>query len=99
RRRPGARAGLDGSRARGRRDLATRSRDLERFAGLGYDPADVDLDAVARRARDAFDGKMAARERALSASRRAIRSSANAIRALHRLERDRARELTEEARA
>ncbi len=42
---------------------------------------------------------MAARERALSASRRAIRSSANAIRAIHREEPEAAHRLMEEARA
>jgi translin len=59
----------------------------------------VDLEPLARRFREAFDVKMVARERALSASRRAIRSSANAIRALHRHDRERAGQLMEEARA
>jgi translin len=59
----------------------------------------VDLEPLAREFREAFDVKMAARERALGASRKAIRSSANAIRALHRHDRERAAELMEEARA
>lgn len=41
---------------------------------------------------------MAARERALPASRKAVRSSANAIRAIHRADWDQAHRLQEEAR-
>jgi len=59
----------------------------------------MDLEPLGSRIRDEFDAKVAARERALSASRKAIRSSANGIRALHRGERDKASELMEEARA
>ncbi|HMC37048.1 MAG TPA: haloacid dehalogenase [Actinomycetota bacterium] len=46
-----------------------------------------------------FDRKMAARERALPASRRSIRASANAIRAIHRGELDEAHRLMEASRA
>jgi translin len=59
----------------------------------------VDLDHLARQFHERFDAKMAARERALTSARRAIRSSANAIRAIHRLDRDAAHRLMEEARA
>jgi translin len=58
----------------------------------------VDLQDLARQFQERFDHKMAARERALSASRRAIRSSANAIRAIHREEPDLAHRLMAEAR-
>ena len=54
---------------------------------------------MARQFHERFDAKMAARERALTAARRAIRSSANAIRAIHRLDRDAAHRLMDEARA
>src|SRR5207244_13324979 len=46
-----------------------------------------------------FDEKTAAREKALPAARRAIRCCANAIRAIHRLEMEKAEGLMEEARA
>lgn len=59
----------------------------------------MDLEPLGQGFREAFDAKMVARERALSASRKAIRSSANCIRALHRGDRTRASELMEEARA
>jgi translin len=59
----------------------------------------VNLDPLARQFQERFDAKSAARERALVAARRAIRSSANAIRAIHRLDRDAAHRLMEEARA
>ena len=59
----------------------------------------MDLEPLGARFRETFDAKMAARERALAASRKAIRSSANCIRALHRGDRARASELMEEARA
>jgi translin len=51
------------------------------------------LDDVESAARVELDGKFAAREVALTASRTLIRTSANAIRALHRGEIDRAEEL------
>jgi translin len=53
----------------------------------------VDPDELTRTLHERFDAKTAARERALPAARRSIRASANAIRAVHRLEVDRAREL------
>jgi translin len=59
----------------------------------------VDLDAVSGDLRRRFDERMAARERALPASRRAIRSCANAIRAIHRGELDLAHGLMDEAKA
>jgi translin len=59
----------------------------------------VDLDQVADDLRRRFDDRMVSRERALPAARRAIRSCANAIRAIHRMEWDRAHELMDEARA
>ena len=46
-----------------------------------------------------FDEKMTAREKALPAARTAIRACANAIRAIHRRERDAARELMDRAEA
>jgi translin len=46
-----------------------------------------------------FDAKVAARERALPAARRSIRSSANSIRAIHRGEAERARELLDASRS
>lgn len=49
--------------------------------------------------RGSFDAKTSAREQGLAASRTAIRSCGNAIRALHRYEAGRARELIAEARA
>jgi translin len=59
----------------------------------------VNLEPLSREFQQRFDQKMSARERALPAARRAIRSSANAIRAIHRLDRERAERLMEEARA
>jgi translin len=58
----------------------------------------VDLDDLTASLHARFDGTTAARERALPAARRSIRASANAIRAIHRDEFDRARELIEESR-
>jgi translin len=57
----------------------------------------VELEALTRDLHDRFDAKTAARERALPAARRSIRASANAIRAIHRLEFDRARALIAES--
>ncbi len=57
------------------------------------------LDRVIPRIIENFAAKNAAREQGLSASRSVIRLSANAIRAVHRGEFDRARELLDEARA
>ena len=57
----------------------------------------MNLDSVSEEIRRRFDLKMAAREKALPASRRAIRSSANAIRAIHRGEAEKASALMEEA--
>jgi translin len=59
----------------------------------------VELDRLAADLHRRFDETTAARERALPAARRSIRASANAIRAIHRLEFDRARELIEASRA
>jgi translin len=59
----------------------------------------VDLDGLTRDFHDRFDAKNAAREQALPLARRSIRASANAIRAVHRLEFDRATELIGESRA
>jgi translin len=59
----------------------------------------VDLDRLAADLHRRFDETTAAREQALPAARRSIRASANSIRAIHRLEFDRARELIEESRA
>jgi len=59
----------------------------------------VDLDDLTRSLHERFDAKTAARERALPAARRSIRASTNAIRAIHRRELDRARELIGESRA
>jgi translin len=59
----------------------------------------MDLDALDRALHDRFDRTTAAREAALSAARRSIRASANAIRAIHRLEFDRADELIAESGA
>jgi translin len=64
-----------------------------------YRPEPVDLDGLSHDLHDRFDAKTAARERALPAARRSIRASANSIRAIHRLELDRAKELIEESRA
>jgi translin len=59
----------------------------------------VPHDDLARSLHDRFDEKTAAREKALPAARRSIRASANAIRAAHRHELDRARELIGESRS
>jgi translin len=58
----------------------------------------VDLDRLATDLHRRFDDTTAAREQALPAARRSIRASANSIRAIHRLEFDRARALIEESR-
>jgi translin len=58
----------------------------------------VDLDRLATDLHQRFDDTTAAREQALPAARRSIRASANSIRAIHRLEFDRARALIEESR-
>jgi translin len=57
----------------------------------------MELSDVAGSLREALDQKTSARERGLSSSRSAIRSCGNAIRAMHRYEMDRARELLGEA--
>jgi len=57
----------------------------------------VNLDDLSRGFQERFDRKMAAREKALPAARRSIRFSANAIRAIHRGEADRARELMQQS--
>ncbi len=59
----------------------------------------MELGDLGESLRQSFDAKTSAREQGLAASRTAIRSCGNAIRALHRYEADRARELIEEARA
>lgn len=59
----------------------------------------MDLDGLTRDFHDRFDAKNVAREQALPLARRSIRASANAIRAVHRLEFDRATELIGESRA
>ncbi len=59
----------------------------------------MNLDGATSEFQRRFDEKMAARERALPAARASIRASANAIRAIHRLEFDRAAELMGKARA
>lgn len=59
----------------------------------------MELDALTSDLHERFDAKTAARERALPAARRSIRASANAIRAIHRLEFDRARTLIAASRA
>ena len=59
----------------------------------------MDLDDLTHSLHGRFDAKTAARERALPAARRSIRASANAIRASHRGELERARELIGESRA
>ncbi len=59
----------------------------------------MDLGDLTHDLHSRFDATTAARERALPAARRSIRASANAIRAIHRLELDRARELIAESRA
>ena len=59
----------------------------------------MDLSPVSELIRRRLDERIAARERGLPAARRSIRASANAIRAIHRGEIDRARELMGESRA
>jgi translin len=59
----------------------------------------MDLDGLSRELHERFDATNAARERVLPASRRSIRASANAIRAIHRGEADRARQLIADSRA
>ena len=59
----------------------------------------MDLDRLAADLHRRFDATTAARELALPAARRSIRASANSIRAIHRLEFDRARDLIEESRS
>lgn len=59
----------------------------------------MDLDRLAAEIHRRFDDTTSAREQALPAARRSIRASANSIRAVHRLEFDRARALIEESRA
>ena len=59
----------------------------------------MDLDGLSRALHERFDATNAARERVLPASRRSIRASANAIRAIHRGELDRARQLIADSRA
>jgi len=59
----------------------------------------VELDELARGLHERLDATNAARERVLPASRRSIRASANAIRAIHRGEIDRARQLIADSRA
>ena len=59
----------------------------------------MDLDGLSDELHRRFDAKTLARERALPAARRSIRASANAIRAVHRVEFPRARDLIEGAEA
>jgi translin len=59
----------------------------------------VSLDDLIRSVHERFDAKTAARERALPAARRSIRASANSIRAIHRGEADRAKELLADSRS
>jgi translin len=59
----------------------------------------VDLDDLSRGLHDRFEARNAAREQALPAARRSIRSSADSIRAIHRGEFDRARELIAASKA
>ena len=59
----------------------------------------MSLDDLTRSVHERFDAKTAARERALPAARRSIRASANSIRAIHRGEADRAKELLADSRA
>ncbi len=57
------------------------------------------LDSIADQIRGSFSAKDAAREKVLPLCREAIRYSGNAIRAVHRQELERARELLQSARA
>ena len=59
----------------------------------------MDLDGLTSGLHARFDAKTTAREQALPAARRSIRASANAIRAIHRGEFDRAKELIGDSRA
>ncbi|MDQ5816232.1 MAG: hypothetical protein M3516_08065 [Actinomycetota bacterium] len=59
----------------------------------------MDLGDVGSQLRDELDAKTSARELGLAAGRRGIRACGNAIRALHRYESEKARELLNEARA
>jgi translin len=59
----------------------------------------MELDDLSHELHERFDATNAARERVLPASRRSIRASANAIRAIHRGELDRARQLIADSRA
>lgn len=59
----------------------------------------MELDELALQIHGRFDAKTVARERALPAARRSIRASANAIRAIHRAELERARDLIAESGA
>lgn len=59
----------------------------------------MELSDLGEPLRQSFDAKTSAREQGLAASRTAIRSCGNAIRALHRYEADRARDLIDDARA
>src|SRR5437588_4474955 len=61
-------------------------------------PIAMELDELGEQARKEFQAKHAARERGLALHRDVIRSSANSIRAAHRGENERARELVDEAR-
>jgi translin len=58
----------------------------------------VSLDDLTVSIHERFDAKTTARERALPAARRSIRASANSIRAIHRGEADRARDLLADSR-
>lgn len=57
-----------------------------------------DLQSISREIRERFDARMVAREQGLTSSRKAIRCCANSIRAIHREEWDKAKELQAEAR-
>ena len=59
----------------------------------------MDLSGLADKLRVEFDSKLAAREKAMAASRDAIRSCGRAIRALHRYEMDAAEELIDDAQS
>ena len=58
----------------------------------------MSLDDLTVSIHERFDAKTTARERALPAARRSIRASANSIRAIHRGEADRARDLLADSR-
>lgn len=59
----------------------------------------MDLEHLTRAVHERFEATATARERALPAARRSIRASADAIRAIHRGELDRTRELMARSRA